>query len=269
MGVLLETPELLELFGEAVECRSDGARPPEFNMQCDWGRLCACARSPQTPPLLRFYAWRPWTVSLGMHQREEVLDHARCRHHGIAVVHRPTGGRAVLHAEEVTYAVVVRLQGRTPHDLYRAIHERIAAALFRLTGHLCELASTTDNACRLWYRRLHAACFTSSARSELSFHGRKLVGSAQRILEGVLLQHGSILLGDAHLLLADLVAVDTEAEREALRTFLAARSTSLQAVTGRLIPYGEAVAALWESFCGTSVPEVAQSTASGSGSSSA
>ncbi|GBD06277.1 Octanoyltransferase LipM [bacterium HR21] len=268
MRVLLQTAELLELFGEAVECRSDGPCSPEFNMRCDWERLQACARSPEIPPLLRFYAWRPWAVSLGMHQREDALDLERCHQHGIAVVRRPTGGRAVLHAEEITYAVVVRLGHRTPQELYQRIHQRIAIGLTRLSGHPIALAPTTQSVRHPWHRR-SAACFTSFARSELSLEGRKLVGSAQRILQGVVLQHGSILLGDAHLLLADLLAVGTEAEREALRSWLAARSASLQSITGRLISYSEAVAALWESFCGVPFPGQTQETVSGIGSSSA
>ena len=242
-------------------------------MQWEWERLCACARNPHVPPLLRFYSWQPWAVSLGMHQREELLDPEQCRRYGITVVRRPTGGRAVLHAEEVTYAVIVRLShGRTPQELYRRIHERIAAAISGLIGRaIAPLAASADFR-RLWNRRLAAACFASSARSELAVNGRKLVGSAQRLLHGVLLQHGSILLGDAHVLLAELIAVESEAERAALRSFLAEHSISLARLLGRPVAYDEVVAALRESFCGVTFPQqraTVQSAAFGSGSSSA
>ncbi|MCS7176732.1 MAG: lipoate--protein ligase family protein [Candidatus Kapabacteria bacterium] len=253
---LLATPELLALFGEPVECRSDGACPPRDNMQQDWERLLACASSCDTPPLLRFYAWQPWAISLGLHQPDQIADKERCRERGIEIVRRPTGGRAILHAEEVTYAVVVRLSSqRTPQYIYRIVHERIATALQQLTGKPIQLAPASADFRRLWSRPSGVACFNSSARWELSYAGRKLVGSAQRIVNGVLLQHGSILLGPAHLSIAELLRFNSEADREAFRQALAAHSISLQQLCGHHLPYDSVVAVLWESFCGAPYEE--------------
>ncbi len=260
MAELLQTPEILELFGEAAECRSDGACPPEQNMQWEWERLQACALQPTVPPLLRLYAWHPWAISLGIHQSDSIVDTERCRMHGIAVVRRPTGGRAVLHAEEVTYAVIVRLSaGRSHHLIYRLIHERIAAALKRLIGYTVDLAPSHTDFRPLWQRPFAAACFSSSARWEISYAGRKLVGSAQRLLNGVVLQHGSILLGPAHVLIADLLHFPSEAHREAFRQELVRRSTTVYDITGHRFTYHDVAAALWESFCG--IPLCQQQTA--------
>ncbi|MDW7996418.1 MAG: hypothetical protein RMJ46_01900, partial [Bacteroidota bacterium] len=139
---------------------------------------------------------------------------------------------------------------RTPQYIYRIVHERIATALQRLTGKPIQFAPASANFRQLWSRPSAAACFNSSARWELSYAGRKLVGSAQRVANGVLLQHGSILLGPAHLSIAELLRFDSEADREAFRQALAAHSISLQQLCGYSPSYDEVVAALWESFCG-------------------
>jgi lipoate-protein ligase A len=272
MGELLDTPDILELFGEPAECRTDGACEPAENMRQEWERVLACARSPSVPPLLRFYWWRPWALSLGVHQREDIVDSERCRQHRIVVVRRPTGGRAVLHAEEVTYAVIVRLSAqRTPQLLYRLIHERIAAALQRFTPTPLVLTPAGITFRHIAPRTLAAACFNSAARWELTAAGRKLVGSAQRIVEGVLLQHGSILLGNAHVLLAELLRFPSETEREHFRRELERRSVSLEQLAATEVGYDAVVAALWETFCGVPLRAGAQETtsASGSGSNSA
>jgi lipoate-protein ligase A len=248
---LLDSPPIRELFGEPAECRLDFFCSPQENMARDWQRTLECLRSPDTPPLLRLYGWKPWAVSLGMYQSAALLNQERCRERGIAIVQRPTGGRALLHAEELTYAVVVRLSSeRTPRQIYRLVHERIAQALEGLCGVRLELAPAPP----LVERPPAAVCFSSSARMELLASGRKLVGSAQRILGNVLLQHGSILLGDAHVLLAELVDLPDEAAREHLRRQLRERSTSLAQLCARPVSWWECALAVWESFCGVPIP---------------
>ncbi len=147
-------------------------------------------------PLLRLYRWQPWAVSLGYHQSVEEIDEPRCRADGIEVVRRPTGGRAVLHAEELTYCVTVPADhpwyGEPVQTVYRRINEALCAGLRRLAPDL----STTSAATGAYAR--NPACFATSVRYEIALQGRKLVGSAQRRLPGGLLQHGSILLGPAH-----------------------------------------------------------------------
>src|SRR6266545_2412818 len=109
----------------------------------------------------------------------------------IAIVRRPTGGRAVWHEHEVTYAVAAPIAafGRL-RDAYRAIHERLAAAL-RSLGANVTLAGDRPTA-----RRLDGptSCFATSVGGEILAHGRKLVGSAQVRHGSAFLQHGSILL---------------------------------------------------------------------------
>lgn len=255
MGELIRTDSIQTLFGEAAECRFDGACTPEENVRLDAERLYACAASRQTPPLLRLYTWRPWALSLGMHQSDAIVDAEQCRAHGIAIVRRPTGGGAVLHADELTYAVVVRLRPPlTPRQLYYLIHERIATALQRMTGKPLALTPSQLDFRSPWSHPFAAACFASSARGEIRYSGRKLVGSAQRVLKGVVLQHGSIVLGPAHLLLADLLRFPSEEDRRAFRGYLERQTTTVSEMSSTPVDVVEVATAVWESFCGGAPP---------------
>jgi hypothetical protein len=89
---LLDSPPIRELFGEPAECRLDFFCSPQENMARDWQRTLECLRSPDTPPLLRLYGWKPWAVSLGMYQSAALLNQERCRERGIAIVQRLRAG---------------------------------------------------------------------------------------------------------------------------------------------------------------------------------
>jgi lipoyl(octanoyl) transferase len=136
---------------------------------------------------LRLYRWDPPCLSLGRNEPAPPAIERR----GVAVVRRPTGGRSVWHEHEVTYAVAAPLAvfGRL-RTAYRAIHERLAAAL-RALGVDAELADRADRPDR---PDRPTSCFSSSVGGEILVRGRKLVGSAQVRRGAAFLQHGSILL---------------------------------------------------------------------------
>jgi lipoate-protein ligase A len=150
-------------------------------------------------PTVRFYGWRPATVSLGYAQPlDETVDRTRCRALGIGLVRRPTGGSAILHEppeREVTYSVVAR-EGDFPGaddvlETYRVVGRGLAAGLGRL-GVAAELAPLVRG--RRTGARSSAFCFRRAGAYEIAVGGRKLVGSAQRRQRGAFLQHGSVLL---------------------------------------------------------------------------
>ncbi|HTS87518.1 MAG TPA: hypothetical protein VMG41_03425 [Gemmatimonadales bacterium] len=140
---------------------------------------------------VRLYQWAPYALSFGRHEPAlRRYDRARLEAAGIDTVRRPTGGRAVWHAAELTYAVAApigTLGGLT--QSHRRIHETIADALGTL-GVTATLAPSGERE----HPALGGACFASAAGGELLVHGRKLVGSAQLRRAGALLQHGSLLL---------------------------------------------------------------------------
>jgi lipoate-protein ligase A len=150
-----------------------------------------------TPPTLRVYGWGQPTLSLGYAQNaQQDVDLAACQAQGVAVIRRPTGGRAVLHDQEVTYSVVMPLTldngPRTITEHYRQIGMALAAALQAL-GLPVQLARPQVRP-TLTRAPASPACFAALSRYELSVAGKKIVGSAQKRAQHTLLQHGSIPL---------------------------------------------------------------------------
>lgn len=173
----------------------DGARSGAENMARDAALLEE--HRPGDLPVLRLYRWRPWAVSCGYHQGADAFDAEAIAAAGYGLVRRPTGGRAILHAEELTYAVVGAspspLFGDTLHDTYMRINE----ALLLFLRDLGLPADVSGGESRADARG--QVCFKSAGRHEINVRGRKLVGSAQRRRGEAFLQHGSILAGPAHL----------------------------------------------------------------------
>ena len=184
---------------------------------------------------LRLYRWDPPSLSFGRHEAAmRRYDRAEIERRGLAVVRRPTGGRAVWHEEEVTYAVAAPLATfGSLAATYREIHERIAAAL-RTLGVPAVLAER-----RHPFRPQRAgACFAATAGGEIVVAGRKIVGSAQLAHGRAVLQHGSILLGGSQALIG---AVSREPAAEP-------GEASLAQVLGRPVAFHEvaqAVVAAW------------------------
>jgi lipoate-protein ligase A len=142
-------------------------------------------------PIVRFYRWWPPCISLGRNQpARDRYDTAEAERRGIEFVRRPTGGRAVYHHHEITYSVIVReRQLGGPRRTYQVIHKSLLAGL-RLLGAATEMVGDSAQA----LRPSTLPCFSEIDRGAIVAGSRKLVGSAQCRVEGVLLQHGSLLL---------------------------------------------------------------------------
>ncbi|MBM4116322.1 octanoyltransferase [bacterium] len=206
------------------------------------------AGEPGAPPTLRLYAWRPWAVSLGSHQEPaRALDLAALAARGYDWVRRPTGGRAVLPADENTYALAAPLAGPFAAGL-ASTHRRIAAALARFYRGLgLSVALTRPAPPALLDPRSPAPCFAAPGLAELAVAGRKLAGSAQRRGRRAFLQHGSLPLGPAHLELALLLPLDPAA-RLRYQEGLAAQTVSLGELLPALPPRESLEAALAAAF---------------------
>lgn len=144
--------------------------------------------------VLRTYQWARPTVSFGRNEPVRLAwDVAAMQTAGYDVVRRPTGGRALLHAHEVTYSVVMPLARATPWRwAYDAVNQRLLAALRALNvpATVCEAGDAPTVAPD------GPACFAAPAAGELAVHGRKLVGSAVWRTPHAYLQHGAILVRD-------------------------------------------------------------------------
>lgn len=171
---------------------------------------------------LRIYGWSPPALSLGFHQPASSVDEAALTRRGFDLVRRPTGGAAVLHADEITYAVTAPLGlpglGRSVLEIHGGIADALATA-FRSLGVAVDFGG--DGVPREF------ACFAGAGGHEMTLDGRKLVGSALRRGRTAFLQHGSILRGEDHLDLTDFIAGADDAARAEARAALEAKTCTL------------------------------------------
>jgi len=165
---------------------------PAFNMGLDEALL----ESAEPSPTVRFYSWRPDTLSLGYFQK--FSDVPGTEKAG-AVVRRITGGGAIHHVKELTFSIAASLDHpvyRGPiADSYARVHEAIRAALAEV-GVPAEIRGARD---LVSDRAGTGMCFHKSTAIDLVWGGRKGVGSAQRRKGGRVLHHGSIKLGTSAL----------------------------------------------------------------------
>jgi len=173
----------------------DGGKRGAVNMARDVAILEAVSTA-RSLPTLRLYGWNPPCLTLGRHQGLEAADLDFCSAEGIDVVRRPTGGRALLHHLELTYAVIAPLgNGPLPRPLQDA-YRLICQALVRAMRAIGVDASLTDGDVNVLLPSPRSAvpCFKAPAGGEVVVGKRKLIGSAMRSHAGTILQHGSILL---------------------------------------------------------------------------
>ncbi len=227
-----------------------GERDGQFNMRFDLqlvnrfrGRL---ERSQTSVPILRFYEWKPYCISIGRNQAESDIDVLAAKRDGIDIVRRPTGGKAVLHAEELTYSVVMETGGLSVIESYNMISGALVDGL-RTFGVDFELSKSSADFRKLFHDPATIPCFSTSAIFEVEYHGKKLVGSAQRRFGEILLQHGSILIGDFHKRIVDYLAVN-EDTRVKTRDDLAAHTTTLNEILGRQADVESVIRAIESGF---------------------
>jgi lipoate-protein ligase A len=172
----------------------DEAMEGTRNMAIDAALLSEVDTSESPRTIVRFYGWSTPTISLGRNQHiAKAVDVAYCAANGIDIVHRPTGGRAVLHDDELTYAVISNDSDRfgdTIYGNYKRVSEALCLGYNRL-GVPAVLAPDTRKAPALT-TDADPPCFLSTARYELMVDGRKIAGSAQRRIRRSFLQHGSM-----------------------------------------------------------------------------
>lgn len=152
--------------------------------------------------VLRLYRWQPYCISLGANQDFQNINIEKASADQIDIVKRPTGGRAILHSEELTYSVILPVsENLSARNVYHEINLALLEGLKIYSSELgeVELQSSQPDFPTLYKEEKSTICFAVPAKSELKYSGKKLVGSAQRKLGDTILQHGSILCGSYHL----------------------------------------------------------------------
>jgi lipoate-protein ligase A len=201
----------------------DRARPGWENMAVDAALLDRTVATGEA--FLRCYQWEPHCLSFGRHEPAlRSYDVARIRAEGFSCVRRPTGGRAVWHARELTYAVSAPISAfGGMREAYAAIHGILAAVIEALGGraHLAPRSSLTPGL-------TSGPCFAAPVGGEVLVQGRKVVGSAQLRAGDAFLQHGSLLLEDDQSLVRDLAGLPSGDRPEAALGCLLGRRVTFE-----------------------------------------
>ena len=207
----------------------DAPRSGSANMAVDHAIAEACAAG-ESLPTLRFYRWQPPAISLGRHQPLAEIDLEAAAAHGYDIVRRTTGGRAILHVDELTYSVAApksepRVEGGVM-DAYLRLSNALVTGL-----HLLGVPADKAGAETKVSKDVSAACFEVPSAYEITVGGRKLMGSAQSRRAGYVLQHGSLpLFGDITRLIPMLSL--PAPQRDLLTMQLAQRACTLNEVMG-------------------------------------
>ena len=205
--------------------------------------------SGQAPPTLRLYAWNPPCLSLGYAQSISDVDLDRLEAIGWHVVRRPTGGRAILHTDELTYSVALPenhpLAAGNVVESYRRISTALMAALQNLG--LSPRSERHDGQ----HGKNGPVCFETPSHYEITADGRKLIGSAQVRRKDGILQHGTLpLYGDVTRICDALVFPDA-ASREEAKEQVKGRAITLQEALGREVCWEQVAEAVVNGFADT------------------
>ena len=217
----------------------DGPADGAWNMALDRAIQLSCD-SGDSPPTLRLYRWARPTVTLGRFQKPATVDGAYCASHGIDVVRRFTGGRGVLHDDELTYSIVCGTRDGIPRGVaasYRVLCAGLAEA-YRLLGVDAGLTATDRG------DRRSAACYLHATAADLSIGAQKLSGSAQVWSGDTVLQHGSFTIRRDVAVESRVFRLDDEAT-----VLLASRTATLSDLVAPVPAMGRIVDAV---VCGAS-----------------
>ncbi len=229
-----------------------GPRSAAYNMALDEALLEWHSKE-EIGPVLRFYEWEPATLSIGYFQQvTRDIDIERVKEEGLGFVRRQTGGRGVLHDDELTYSVIVSEDypgmPETVTEAYRVISQGLLEG-FRLLGFQAEFSVPRSEAEQAALKRPKSGvCFDAPSWYELVVEGKKIAGSAQTRQKGVILQHGAIL---RHLNIDRLISLfrfSSEESKRRMYDSLPQRAVAIDQLTEREIPISELVDAFSQGF---------------------
>jgi lipoate-protein ligase A len=222
--------------------------PGAWNMAVD-ETLLESVEQGESNPTLRLYAWEPPCLSPGYAQPFEDVDQARLSERGWHVVRRLTGGRAILHTDEVTYAVITpltepRLSGGVLES-YKRVSRVLLSALYHL-GLPVEADDTPNTVAPT--RPQRPVCFEVPSSYEITYQGKKLIGSAQARRKFGLLQHGSLpMTGDLTRITQVLTFIDERHRVEAAKR-LSQSAVNIEGIQGKSFGWEEVAESMINAF---------------------
>jgi lipoate-protein ligase A len=195
--------------------------------------------------ILRLYGWSPFCLSLGYAQPASDADREALEAQGWDLVRRPTGGRAILHGDEITYSVIGPERSPYMRGGVLESYQHLSKGLVQALIHLGLKPTVEPNSARLdEEQRTNPVCFEVPSAYEITAEGKKLIGSAQARHYGAVLQHGTIPLTGDITRVCEVLSFASVSERLQAKTKLSNRATTLSHVLGREIRWEEAAEAL-------------------------
>lgn len=219
-----------------------------WNMAVDEAIL-ECISQGLSQPTLRLYAWKPACLSLGYAQPYGDIDLARITGRGWDIVRRPTGGRAILHIDELTYSVIApQIEPRVQGGVLES-YQHLSIALVEAL-RLLDLPAQADKDYELpeGSNPKGAVCFEIPSKYEITIGQKKLIGSAQARRKQVVLQHGSLPLSGDLTRIIQILHYETETQREEAAQRLLERATTVQTCLGKAVSWDTAAQAVIQGF---------------------
>ena len=191
-----------------VRIIDSGLNDPFLNMAIDEA-ISIFVRNGNSPPTLRFYGWIKPAVTIGEFQKATEINQDICNKLKIPVVRRPTGGKGILHYDDLTYSFTAKKEGIFRGSLFQTYEKlsSIFSEAFNLSGIKTEIKKNRDSVNR------SSLCFARSSFGEISFNGIKIMGSAQKRWRDGFLQQGTIpIIVNRELLKKVFLCMPEEAE---------------------------------------------------------
>lgn len=217
-----------------------------MNMAIDQAIMEAVAEG-RARPTLRFYAWQPPCLSLGYMQHIADVDLSRMAARGWGLVRRMTGGRAILHTDELTYSVAVKAEDPiVSGDIiqsYRNLSRALLDGLNRLGA-----SPQADKRADGRHGAKNPVCFEVPSHYEITVDEKKLIGSAQVRKFGAVLQHGSLPLNGDITRICDALVFESDTQRETIRRRVQQRAATLESALRHPVAWERAVEVMIEGF---------------------
>jgi lipoyl(octanoyl) transferase len=218
------------------------------NMAIDGAILEAVSQGLQSPTL-RLYGWKPMCLSIGYGQRVREADRDGLTDNGWHLVRRPTGGKAILHGDELTYSVSLPIDHPLAYGDVVESYRQISLGLLQALQHVGLAPKSEHQGDGLKDKTKGPVCFEVPSHYEITVNERKLIGSAQVRRKQGILQHGTLpLFGDVGRI-CDALAFETLEDRELQRDNVRDRAVTLADVMDNPPSWEIAALAVEQGFC--------------------
>lgn len=221
-----------------------------WNMALDEALLQTVAEK-QSLPTLRLYGWEPGTLSLGYAQPYSDVDEERLTAEKWGLVRRPTGGRGILHIDELTYSVTAPLDDPILSGSLLESYRKISGALVH-TLQLIGIQAAADREYDLSAANVvNPVCFETPSNYEITCQGKKLLGSAQARKYNGLLQHGALPIFGDLTRITRVLKFDDEISRKMAAERVLKRATTIETILGKIPSRQLLIEAFIEGFSNT------------------